>query len=84
MKSALLLSALVCALSVGSVHAADPKPIFSSPVITKKTPGHAVDIAVDLGDAKKVFLVVSDGGNGYSCDWADWVNPKFTGPGGEV
>ena len=43
-----------------------PKPLYSSPVVTKKTPGHAVDIAVDLGDAKKVFLVAGDGGNGLA------------------
>ena len=24
---------------------------------------------------KNLFLTITDGGNGYSCDWADWANP---------
>ncbi|WDI44247.1 PVC-type heme-binding CxxCH protein [Bremerella sp. P1] len=59
------------------------KPLYQSPVVTTATPGHQVDIKVDLKGAKKLFLVVSDGGNGYSCDWADWIEPKLVGPSGE-
>ena len=56
-----------------------PKPIFQSKVVTPKTPGHAVDIDVDITGAKQLFLVVNDGGNGYSCDWADWAEPRLVG-----
>ena len=61
----------------------DVKPIFSSKVITPSTPNHSVDIDVKLGNAKKLFLVIDDGGNGFSCDWADWINPRLVGPKGE-
>ncbi|RMG35416.1 MAG: dehydrogenase [Planctomycetota bacterium] len=30
------------------------------------------------------MLVVTDGGNGYACDWADWGEPVLTGPNGSV
>ena len=29
-------------------------------------------------------LIVSDGGNGASHDWADWAEPRLVGPGGEI
>jgi putative membrane-bound dehydrogenase-like protein len=57
--------------------------LFQSPVITRATKGHAVDINVELKGTKSVFLVVTDGGDGFGCDWADWVNPRFVGPDGE-
>jgi putative membrane-bound dehydrogenase-like protein len=60
-----------------------PKPKFSTKVITTKTPGHAAEIDVDISGAKKLFLVVNDGGNGFSCDWADWAEPLLIGPDGE-
>ena len=59
------------------------KPKFKSPVVTNRTPGNQVDISVDLKGAKQLFLVVTDGGNGFACDWADWVEPKLVGPKGE-
>ncbi len=58
------------------------KPLFKSEVVTGKTPGDAVNIAVDLKGVKQISLVVTDGGNGFSCDWADWINPTFLGPAG--
>lgn len=60
------------------------KPAFTSPVVTKKTPNHSVDIDVDITDAKQLHLVVRDGGNGYGCDWADWAQPRLVGPKGEL
>lgn len=55
------------------------KPIFASPVVTVKTPGHAVEIDVDITGAKQLFLVATDGGNGFSCDWVDWAEPRLVG-----
>lgn len=56
----------------------DAKPLFHSKVITAKTPGHAVDIKIDLpGDTKQLNLVMADGGDGFSCDWGDWAEPRF-------
>lgn len=59
------------------------KPKFKSQVVTTSTPGNQVDVSVDLEGAKQLFLVVTDGGNGFACDWADWVEPKLVGPKGE-
>lgn len=57
---------------------------FSSKMITTQTPGHAVDVDVDITGAKKLFLVVNDAGNGFSCDWADWAEPRLVSARGEV
>jgi hypothetical protein len=56
---------------------AAPKPLFQSKVITKDTPNHSVDIDVSLEGAKELFLVVTDGGNGFAADWADWAEPRL-------
>lgn len=63
---------------------AAPKPLFRSPVIDIKTPNHSVDIDVSLEGAKELFLVVTDGGNGFTADWADWAEPRLVlGDGSE-
>lgn len=59
------------------------KPKFSSPVVTTKTPGHAVPVECDITGAAQLYLVVTDGGNGFGCDWADWAEPRLVGPSGE-
>ena len=46
--------------------AADPKPLFDSKLVTTQTKGHAVDVDVDITGAKKLYLVVTDGGNGFA------------------
>ena len=56
---------------------AAPKPLFSSKLITTATPGHSVDVDVDLTGAKEMFLVVTDGGNGIAADWSDWAEPRL-------
>jgi putative membrane-bound dehydrogenase-like protein len=59
-----------------------PGVLWRSGVVTAATPGRAVDFDVDLGGARKIWLVVEDEGS-YAMDWADWVSPRFVGPGGE-
>lgn len=56
---------------------AAPKPLFQSKVIDEKTPNHSVEIDVSLEGAKELFLVVTDGGNGFGADWADWAEPRL-------
>lgn len=68
----------------GAIAAEKPKPLYDSPVVTSKTPGHAVDIDVDLKGARSLFLVIDETGDGYGCDWADWVEPRLVGPKGEL
>ncbi len=57
---------------------------FTSPVITGSTPGHAVSIDVPVAGKKNLVLVATDGGDGFSCDWCDWIEPRLVGPNGEV
>ena len=55
---------------------------FISPLVTKDQP--TVSIDVDLKGAKELFLVINDGGNGPSCDHADWLEPKLVTARGEL
>jgi len=57
-------------------------PRFVSPLVTKVRPTAGID--VDIRGAKELILVVSDGGNGRSCDHADWIAPKIVGEKGEL
>ncbi len=54
------------------------KPLFASDVVTTKTPGYsvAIDVALPAG-SKELHLLATDGGDGYSCDWANWAEPRF-------
>ena len=58
--------------------------VFESKLITTNTSNHSVDVNANIDGAKKLYLVVTDGGNGFSCDWADWVAPKLVGKKGEI
>ena len=64
-----------------AVTFAAAKPAFKSDLITAATPGHSVPVKVDIRKAQKLFLVVTDGGDGYGADWADWAEPRFVGSG---
>lgn len=79
-----LFALAVVAVCTAKAFAADPKPLFDSKLVSKNTPGHAVNVDVDLTGAKELYLVVSDGGDGYSADWADWAEPRLIGPKGEI
>jgi cytochrome c553 len=57
-------------------------PRFVSPNVTKVRPTAGID--VDISGAKQLFLVVSDGGNGNSCDHSDWIAPRLVGDKGEL
>jgi hypothetical protein len=58
--------------------------VYKSPLINRDTPGNAVDIDLDIAGAKKLWLVVDDGGDGNGYDHADWLNPRLSGPRGET
>src|SRR4051794_40450562 len=73
----------IFAALISPSFAAEPKALFDSKLVTPRTPGHAVNVDVDLRGAKELYLVVRDGGDGFGCDWADWVEPKLIGPAGE-
>ena len=61
----------------------DAKPVFASPTVSAGTKNHSVEIDADITGAKRLWLVVTDGGDGFGCDWADWAEPRLVGPGGE-
>lgn len=84
MRRSILTALVACLLSGSLVSAADPKPLFDSGLVSSRTPGHAVQVDLALDGSRSLFLVVTDGGNGYSCDWADWLEPRFIGPRGEL
>ncbi len=77
----------LCLLSVAwsssMLLAADAKPLFDK-TVSRQTPGHAANVDVDLAGAKELYLVVRDAGDGYSADWADWAEPRFITPQGDV
>lgn len=66
-------------------EAMDPeKAVFKSELITRETPGHGVDIEVDITNEKKLFLVVEVGNDDFSADHFDWCEPRLVGPKGEL
>ena len=71
-------------LKLGKAGVKQVKPLFRSDIITTKTPNHSVYISVNLNGAKTLALVVEDGGNGYGCDWANWINPTIKGKDWEM
>lgn len=73
----LSMKLILTALLAPALALAAPKPLFQSKVITDKTPNHSVAIDVDISQAKELFLVVTDGGNGFGADWADWAEPRL-------
>lgn len=78
------MKSILLAFLAPTLALAAPKPLFRSPVIDTKTPNHSVDIDVSLEGAKELFLVVTDGGNGFAADWADWAEPRLVlGDGSE-
>ena len=59
------------------------KAAFKSDLVTRETPGQAVDIDIDITGAKKLILVVDIGGDNFDCDHAAWIEPRLIGPNGE-
>ncbi len=64
--------------------AAPEKAKFASPVVNSASPGHAVDIDVDITGAKQLYLMVTDADDGFTADWADWMEPRLVGEKGEL
>ena len=57
--------------------------IASTKTITHKTPGISEDISADIKGKKDLFLVVDSVG-AYTCDWADWAEPRLIDGDGKV
>jgi putative membrane-bound dehydrogenase-like protein len=80
----LFLAGAFFVVSAFTAAGQEPKPLFRSEVVTKATPNHAVPVSVDIRGLKQIYLVVDDGGNGFSHDWADWADAKLVGPKGQL
>jgi putative membrane-bound dehydrogenase-like protein len=59
------------------------KPLWESKLVSAATPGHAVEVDLELKGAKKLYLVTTDGGDGFGCDWVAWAEPRFVTAAGE-
>mgnify|MGYP006274921023 CR=1 FL=1 len=85
-RMGLVVSGAILMLAALAVTAAEPatkpgQPVWRSALVDRDTPDRSVAFDVPLGGAKQVWLVVDDGGDGFGCDWADWIDPVFEGPG---
>jgi putative membrane-bound dehydrogenase-like protein len=58
---------------LGSGDLRDATQVYTSGVLRKGL----VDIDIDVTGAEKLWLVVADGGDGNSYDWAAWGAPRF-------
>ncbi|MBC2607291.1 NPCBM/NEW2 domain-containing protein [Pelagicoccus albus] len=55
---------------------------YASPVIAGK--GQSQEVSLNIGDATRLVLFVTDGGDGISWDHAVWVEPTLHGPEGTL
>lgn len=71
-------------------YTSDARPIlgnnalWNSKLLSYKTGEQSVGVNVKIGEARKLYLVVTDGGNGNGWDHADWINPVLTGSKGSL
>lgn len=57
----------------------DGRVLFKSDLITRNTPGYAVDIDVDITNARKLYLIVDIGPDDMQFDHANWAEPRLIG-----
>ena len=75
---------------VALFYTSDQKPIveskalWNSQLITYRAGEQSTKANVDIAGAKKLYLVVTDGGDGNNWDHADWIEPKLSGKKGSV
>lgn len=52
--------------------------LFRSGTISRLTDNYGVNIDIELPQgSRELYLIANDGGDGYSCDHADWINPTL-------
>jgi alpha-galactosidase len=75
---------------VALFYTSDQKPIleskalWNSRLITYRPGEQSTEVKVNIEGAKKLYLVVTDGGNGKDWDHADWIEPKLVGKHGTL
>ena len=71
-------------------NAQDPEPIieskalWKSKLVTYKQGEQIGDVNVDISNAKKLYLYISDGSDRNNWDHADWIEPVLTGSKGKL
>lgn len=80
--SLISLTAALIGLGLCPTKAFGQKPIAESPILT--TAKFQSAISAKITGAKKLFLVVTDAGDGYHFDWAAWIAPRLEGPQGNL
>ncbi len=58
------------------------RELFVTPVLTPQTPDQRVEIETSIRGVRDLYLVVTDGGDNFTCDWADWIDPVIHGKDG--
>ncbi|MEL6109001.1 MAG: PVC-type heme-binding CxxCH protein, partial [Planctomycetota bacterium] len=61
-----------------------PRELFVSDIVTSETKRHRVEVDTSIKGVRDLYFVVDDAGDGFACDWADWVDPTLHGPGGSL
>ncbi len=62
----------------------DKLAIWNSKLITYKPGEQSTNVNVNIAGAKKLFLVITNGGDGNNWDHADWIEPKLIGKKGTL
>ena len=58
----------------------EEKAIWNSGIISRATPGQSTKVDIAVSNAKKLYLVVNDGGDNTDWDHANWIEPTlYTG-----
>lgn len=71
--------------TVSKEYADTRTALFRSGTISYVTPGYSCNVDVQLPKkAKQLALVVTDGGDGYNYDRANWANPQIILKNGET
>ncbi len=70
----------VALFNLGGSEYVNPKNVlWRSGTISYLTTGYATDVEVEIPEgSRELALVATDGGDGYDCDHADWINPTVT------
>ncbi|MCJ8164310.1 NPCBM/NEW2 domain-containing protein [Pontibacter sp. E15-1] len=59
------------------VEAQENKAVWKSAIISRDTKGGGQAVSVDITGAKKLYLVVTDAGDGIEWDHANWIRPTL-------
>ncbi|MDE6802061.1 MAG: NPCBM/NEW2 domain-containing protein, partial [Muribaculaceae bacterium] len=63
----------------GSEFLAVEGALYRSGTISYLTTGHATEVHADIPEGtRQLYLIVTDGGDGFDSDHADWINPTLT------